>query len=127
MPQRLADTAAQRQGAGAVRQIAPGQLGTPVAGQARVGLRVGLGEGELGRDRPAVHNRERPDSLPRLKFTLREYYRRKMAFYAGEESSETDRYLLRIFAASSNSRHGTAVSFLRRTRHELRNRVAALT
>ncbi len=82
---------------------------------------------EIGRDRPAVHNRERPDSLPRLKFTLREFYRRKMAFYAGEESSETDRYLLRIFAASSSSRHGTAVSFLRRTRHELRNRVAALT
>ncbi len=82
---------------------------------------------EIAGEPPAVRNRERPDSLPRIRMTLREYYRRKMAFYASDEPTEYDHYLRRIFSEDSGTSHRTAVSFLLRTRHELRTRVASLT
>ncbi len=84
--------------------------------------------GEIA-DRPAaVMSRARPDSLPRLRTTLREHYEAKQAVYRREPSTAYDRVLLRLFQRRQGSR-GTrgGAKFLRAHRAELRNRVADVT
>lgn len=82
---------------------------------------------EVGGMPPPVRTRTRSDSLPALRITLGEYYARKMSPYAGEESSDYDPYLLRVFSADGSSRRPTAASFLTRRRQELRSRISNLT
>jgi hypothetical protein len=82
---------------------------------------------EIGTKPAAVRSRECPDSMPRLRNTLRDYYRRKMSFYAGDVPADYDDFLNRIFAEDWAANRPTAANFLLRTRHELRTRVAALT
>ncbi len=76
----------------------------------------------------AVRARERTDSLPRLRSTLREYYRHKKAYYGVDYTSVYDRDLLRLF--SDDPGYGsrrTAAAFLRRRRAELRRQVSRWT
>lgn len=78
--------------------------------------------------RQRVSCRRRPDSLPRLRMTLREYYQRKQEHYGADGPGDYDHLLERLFTADQGYRHRpTAASFLRRHRAELRGRVAALT
>lgn len=83
---------------------------------------------EIG-DRPSrLRTRERMDSLPRLRMTLREYYRRKKAHYGEVDRSVYDEDLRVLF--SDDPRHRSrplASKFLRERRVELRNRVAYWT
>ena len=83
---------------------------------------------EIG-DQPArVHCRKQPDSLRRLRTTLREYYAEKRSWYGSEQDGAYDRYLRRLFSNDAGYGHRpTAASFLRRNSHDLRNRVAAVT
>jgi len=77
---------------------------------------------------PKVRSREKPDSLSRLRMTLREYYRRKQHRYAGDLPTIYDQQLARVFPTEHRYTYReTAVSFLRRSRQELRGRVAATT
>lgn len=80
-------------------------------------------------EKPKVRNRQMPESLSRLRMTLREYYARKRRFYEVErEDSEYDRHLDQLFSADpAYRRHPTAVQFLRRHRNMLRQRIAAQT
>lgn len=78
--------------------------------------------------RQRVRCRRRPDSLPRLRITLREYYRRKKEHYGHDHPGDYDGLLLRLFSDDPGySYRPTAATFLRRHRAELRGRVAALT
>ncbi|MCG8588631.1 MAG: putative zinc-binding metallopeptidase [Proteobacteria bacterium] len=81
---------------------------------------------EIGRQRPPVRTRERTDSLPKLRMTLREYYRRKQYRY-GMDGDDTayDRGLSRLFADAGSGLH--ASTFLRKHRLRLRRRVARHT
>jgi hypothetical protein len=67
--------------------------------------------------RPRVHSRERTDSLPQLRITLREYYRRKRAHYGRPDLSVYDRDLVRLFRVATRGR--PAAGFLRARRREL--------
>ena len=82
---------------------------------------------ELADRTPPVRNRTRVDSLPRLRTTLRDYYRRKQEWYGHGETGEYEHYLYRLFSADGYRRRPTAASFLRKHRHELRSRVSAMT
>ncbi len=77
---------------------------------------------------PRLRTRARPDSLGRLRFTLREYYARKKAFYGDHDDTAYDRDLLRLFSdeAIFASRR-TAAALLNEWRRELRSRVAHWT
>ena len=50
---------------------------------------------EIAPEKPRVRSREKPDSLPRVRLTLREYYQRKRAHYGDEDGSSYDRDLKR--------------------------------
>jgi len=79
-------------------------------------------------DRPRVVSRRRPDSLPRLRTTLREHYAQKQEHYGMGHPGDYDQLLSRLFTDDPGYQHRpTATSFLRRHRQELRERVAALT
>lgn len=79
-------------------------------------------------EKPKVRSREKPDSLSTLRITLREYYRRKQREYAGELPTIYDQQLTRVFPTEDRYTYReTAVGFLRRSRQELRGRVAATT
>ncbi len=91
---------------------------------------------DIGDQPPKVRSREKPDSASRLRITLREHYRRQEDRYAGDLPSVYDRQLARLFPkrdgpvhrnAQHHAHRETAASFLRRSRHELRDRVAATT
>jgi hypothetical protein len=82
---------------------------------------------EIGPQRPRVSTRDRPDSLPRTKTTLGEYYRRKKAFYGPPQPWTHDRELLWLFCKPIASKLERASSYLREIRGELRSRVSALT
>lgn len=83
---------------------------------------------EIADQAPPVRTRNRPESLSTMRNTLGEYYARRMSAYPGEDSSEYDPYLLRVFSADGSShRRPTAASFLTRRRHELRSRISNLT
>ncbi len=75
-----------------------------------------------------VRKRTRPDALPSLTMTLRDYYARKQDTYAEQQPIAVDRYLYRLFSDDpSLSRRTSAASFLRKFQIELRNRVASTT
>ena len=77
---------------------------------------------------PRVRNRTSPDSLPRLRRTLRTHYERKKERYSPSFSDEYDRDLRRLFSDDSADRgHPTAASFIRRNRREIRTIVAKWT
>jgi hypothetical protein len=77
---------------------------------------------------PKVRSRERTDSLGGLRFTLREYYRRKKEHYGEEDHSVYDHDLLRLFTDDpAAGRRRAAAVFLRERRRELRQVVARWT
>lgn len=76
--------------------------------------------------RPKVSSRDRPQSLPQLRQTLREYYRRKQAGYGPPQPWTHDQQLLRLFGEGGGRRE-RAAAVLREHRQELRARVSALT
>jgi hypothetical protein len=82
---------------------------------------------EIAEQRPRVRSREKPDSLPRVRLTLREYYRRKQVHYGDEDRSIYDRDLKRLFTAGRAPGRRTAAAFLRERRLELRRQVAGWT
>jgi hypothetical protein len=83
---------------------------------------------EIGDRPPKVRSRERTDSLPRLRLTLREYYLRKKEHYGEEDHSVYDRDLLRLFTGDPEARRRPAASaFLRERRNELRQVVTQWT
>jgi hypothetical protein len=79
-------------------------------------------------DRPApVRSRERPDSVSRVRLTLREYYQRKQAHYGEEDRSVYDGDLRRLFSSGGGRRGRSAAAFLRQRRLELRRQVSRWT
>ena len=80
---------------------------------------------EIRDARPLARTRERMDSLPTLRFTLREYYRRKKRLYGEADHSVYDRDLRRLFAEDGS--RTAASTFLRGRRRELRERVVRWT
>lgn len=81
------------------------------------------------RDRqPLLRTREREETLPRLRTTLREHYREKLARYEPHLPSPWDDALRRVFSEAPEDHHEmTASSFLRRWRRKLTRSVAAAT
>jgi hypothetical protein len=76
--------------------------------------------GEIGDRRPVVRSRERTDSLPTLRMTLRDYYCRKRAHYRREDHAVYDRDLRRLFSdLPADARRKAAARFLRERRREL--------
>jgi hypothetical protein len=83
---------------------------------------------EIAGLRPQVTTRARPDSLPRLRKTLREHYTDKRERYSVGFTDDYDRELKSLFSAAPGDRdHETASAFLRRNRRELRLRVSRWT
>jgi hypothetical protein len=83
---------------------------------------------EIGTTPPKVRSRHRPDSLPSLRITIGEHYRRRQARYADTRESAYDEALSRVFSAEpSSARRDPAARFLMRHERELRERVAAVT
>jgi hypothetical protein len=83
---------------------------------------------ELSGRRPLVRSRARPDSLPRIRLTLREYYREKRRSYRHDYRSDFDVLLRRVFSdARLPGRRESAAAFLLRHRAELRLHVARVT
>jgi hypothetical protein len=83
---------------------------------------------EIQDQKPPVRSRACPDSLPRVRMTLGEYYEAKKSAYSREPSSAYDRFLLRLFVRRDPSRRGrSAAKFLRRHRVELRSRITDLS
>ena len=83
---------------------------------------------DLAGQKQVVTSRACPDSLPRLKTTLGEYYASKQKNYADATPEVVDSYLFRLFSDEPSAiRREHAASFLRRFQTELRNRVAYTT
>jgi len=83
---------------------------------------------DVGDQPPPVRSRDRVESLPSLRITLREHYRRKKASYGTTEPWRHDRELRLVFAdPESTDRTDRAATFLRRERQSLRSKVSALT
>jgi hypothetical protein len=83
---------------------------------------------EIASRPPLVRSRERPDSLPRLRMTLRDYYRRKKGYYGEEDRSVYDRDLKRLFTTGGGrALRRSASAFLRGRRLELRRQVSTWT
>ena len=81
--------------------------------------------GELRGVAPPNRRRVKVEPLHRLKFTLREHYRRKRQHYLLQWPAYYDRDLSRVFAAHPHAAtRPTAASFLRRFRRELCHAVA---
>ncbi|MCB9717650.1 MAG: putative zinc-binding metallopeptidase [Myxococcales bacterium] len=79
---------------------------------------------ELRGEKPLVHDRSRPYSLPTLRQRLGEYYEEKRARY-GHQAVTGAAYDIELSALFSAERgRQTAARFLRRHRAELRDRVA---
>ena len=77
---------------------------------------------------PPHRSRERPDSLPTLSLTLREYYADKRERYTVSYPDIYDRDLRRLFSADpKHKRRELASRFLRRNRTEIRRLVANWT
>jgi hypothetical protein len=77
---------------------------------------------------PPVRTRERPDSLSKIRFTLREYYERKQSSYGDGDLSVYDRDLRRLFSGEPvRGGRRLASAVLRRHRRPLRERVAQWT
>ncbi len=77
---------------------------------------------------PVVRSRERTDSLPRIRMTLRDYYRRKKGYFGEDDRSVYDRDLKRLFrAGGGRARRRSASAFLRGRRLALRRQVSTWT
>ena len=84
--------------------------------------------GSLAGARPLVTTKQRVDSLPRLRKTLRTHYEHKRAHYGTPHPTFYDRDLRRIFSDAPECRmNKTASEFLARIRQEVRREVAAWT
>jgi len=79
--------------------------------------------------RPALErSRERPESLPRMRITLREHYAAKQARYGGDWVTVDVRDLFPLFSNDpAHAKRRSAAAFLREHRTLLRRRVARLT
>lgn len=83
---------------------------------------------DIGDLPPPVRTRDRAESLPQLRHTLREHYRRKQASYGVQQPWRHDRELLLLFdEPSEGARLNRAAAFLRDSRQDLRAKVSALT
>ena len=83
---------------------------------------------QIAEQPPRVVRRARPDSVSRLRKTLREHYAEKCQRYAAGFSDGYDRDLRRLFsAAPEHAKRPTAASFLRRNRRQIRELVSRWT
>ena len=83
---------------------------------------------ELADEPIRVRSQERTDSLPSLRSTLREYYRRRKAVYGEEDRSVYDHDLRRLFTSTTPARgRKRASTFLREQRLNLRRQVSRWT
>jgi len=83
---------------------------------------------EISGQRPRVRTRERMDSLRSIRMTLREFYRRKKAYFGEETRSVYDQDLRRLFSDDpARARRRPAARFLRERRAEIRRQVATWT
>jgi hypothetical protein len=83
---------------------------------------------EIAGQLPRTRTRERMDSLPTIRMTLREYYRRKRRHYGEDGRSVYDQDLRRLFGAEPpRASRRPAARFLRERRAELRRQVATWT
>jgi hypothetical protein len=83
---------------------------------------------EIADRAPRVRTRARPDAISQLRFTLREYYQRKKAFYGEVDRSIYDWELRRLFSEDpAHAARRTAASLLREHRRALRTRVSSWT
>lgn len=83
---------------------------------------------ELAGTRPRYRRRDRPDSLPRLRLTLRDYYEAKKARYVTTHPDVYDRELKSVFTEGAGPKDGeTAAAFLRRNQGRIRSAVARWT
>jgi len=84
--------------------------------------------GRLRKKAPVYRDRSRPDSLPTLRTTLRQYYAEKRQQYQVSYPDIYDRDLKRIFSDDPrHARHELASRFLRRNRAEIRRLVSNWT
>ncbi len=84
--------------------------------------------GELAGATPIVTGRQQLDPLPRLYKTLRDHYEEKRKHYGIGRPPSYDSDLKKLFSdAPGYVRNQTAAEFLRRTRKEIRRRVAEWT
>ena len=84
--------------------------------------------GDIAGKKPLVSSRAKPDSLPKLRKTVRSYYKTKRERYSFGYTDVYDRDLKRLFAAGpSGSGSQTAASFIRKHRREVRELVARWT
>jgi hypothetical protein len=82
----------------------------------------------VARQPQPVRTRDRPESLPQLRMTLREHYRRKKASYGPIRPWGHDRQLAWLFTKPApGTRRELAATFLRGTRTDLVAKVSALT
>lgn len=83
---------------------------------------------ELAGTRPPVRSRQRVDTLPSLKKTIREYYDDKQRHYSASFPEVYDRDLNRLFMPPEDLRRGEpAARFLSRHRREIRRMVSHWT
>jgi hypothetical protein len=84
--------------------------------------------GSLARKRPPHRSRRKPDSLPTLNFTLREYYDEKRAQYLVSYPDIYDGDLRRLFSNDPKHRRRELASrFIRRNSTEIRKLVSTWT
>ncbi len=84
--------------------------------------------GELAGAAPMVTGRQQLDPLPRIYKTLRDHYEEKRKHYGIGRAPSYDTDLNKLFsAAPAYAKNPSAAEFLRRTRKEIRRRVAEWT
>lgn len=81
---------------------------------------------DVGDQPPVVRTRDRDESLPKLRYTLREHYRRRRGFYGVQMPWRHDRELELLFGRGER-RGPRAATFLQQHRVDLRAKVSALT
>ncbi len=83
--------------------------------------------GDVAGLKPKVRSRAQPQSLPKLRHTLRAHYACKRAHYGVGYSEAYDADLRRLFSADPRSARPTAASLMWRRRRMIRSRVARWT
>ena len=83
---------------------------------------------EIAEKPQRVRTRQKPWSLPKLRYTLRTHYERRRERFRPGFSDVYDNDLKKIFSSRPSARHNeTAAAFLRRHRAEIREQVAEFT
>ncbi|MEZ6036661.1 MAG: putative zinc-binding metallopeptidase [Planctomycetota bacterium] len=82
---------------------------------------------EVGKTKQPVTSRDRPESLPTKRMTLREHYKKKKSWMGPGSPWQFDRELQYLFGGGKTGGRQTAASFLRDEQQELRTKVSALT